>query len=298
MPISTIQTKIKKTLEYINFSIIEDIHFHQSKNLKKSILEDTNIEIEIINEKKFYIYIKQSDFHEILANNFYYNYQRFDIQRNELQKLKDSSSVSWFLITMYYGAFFASNEISNLAGYYNFNFSSEEKKLLISKNISTNQKYALEFSNSDIKSYFGRLVLQEDEGIIKICCQNGGKKVHELAWNTLSKLLDGTSNADKQARTLRLSRILKADKKFYWKRPNQIRNEWNYSKAELYSSHNEQYTHDKNKYFNNFSELKRWAETRYKSPKNENDDFISIMFLFNTLSLVMDNIKNDILDFN
>jgi len=298
MPISTIQEKIKKNLSNIDFSIIEDIHFKPSKNLKKSILDDINIEIEIINEKKFYVYIKKNNFHEILANNFYYNYQRFDIQRNELQKLKDSPSISWFLITMYYGAFFASNEISNLAGYYNFNFSLEEKNMLISKNTSLNQGDVLDFINSDVKSYFGKLIPIEDEGRIQITCESAGAKPHELCWETLSKLLSGTIDADKRERTLRLRRILKADKKFYWKRPNQIRNEWNYSKAELYSSHNEQYIHDKNKYFNNFRELKRWAETRYISPKNENDDFISIMFLFNTLSLVMDNIKDDILDFN
>lgn len=289
MPISIIQKKIQNSLSNINYAV-PNVEFNPAKNLKRSILDDSNILVNIISEKTFNVYIEFENFHEILANNFHFNYQRFKIQSKELRKLKDSPSVAWFLITMYYSAFFASNEISNLAGYYSFNFSKEEKKSLLHKNISTDTSAASEFIQSDIQNFFGQLSLCDEPNRIKIACESGGGKPHELSWKILSRLLGAVDRGDEFARVLRLKNIL--ENNLNWKRPNQIRNEWNYSKSELYSLHNEQYKHDQMKYFNSFSMLKKWAENRKSRPTSENDDFISIMFLFNTLEKIMDNLNH------
>ncbi len=138
---------------------------------------------------------------------------------------------------MYYGAFFASNEIANLAGYFNFNFEQYEKDILFNKNEAIDNAVALAFKESDTKNFFGELSLCDVPNTIKISCRSAGGKPHELSWTNLAKLLSFESNdSDVIARTRRLKKILTSETK--WKRPNTIRNEWNYSKAELYSEKN------------------------------------------------------------
>ncbi len=289
MPISIIENKIKKNLSRVNYQV-EEREYKPSTNLKRSILDDPNITIKITSKSNFDIYIKFEDYHEILANSFYYNNERFKIQFKELSKLKDSYSIAWCLITMYYATFFASNEISNLAGYFNFNFDTNEKNKLFEKNEDLNSETSLLFKQSETKNFFGKLSLCDEPNTIRISCSSGGGKPHELSWNSLSKLLTYDNiNSDVFARTNRLKNILNNKKN--WKRPNSIRNEWNYSKAELYSSHNKQYIFDLKKYFNSYIELKRWAEGRNQYPMGENDDFISLMFLLNVLKKVMDKME-------
>jgi len=293
MPISVIEKKIKNNLAQIDYQVQE--YYRPSANLKRSILDNPNISIKIKSKNSFDIYIKFSDYHEMIANNFYYNNQRFKIQIKELDKLKTSPSIAWFLITMYYASFFASNEISNLAGYFNFNFDANEKNQLFAKNEELNTKDALSFKESETKNFYGILSLCDEPNMAKISCRNGGGKPHELSWNNLSKLLTSNGqNPDVYAREIKLKSILKNEKN--WKRPNMIRNEWNYSKAELYSSHNPQYTLDLKKYFNNYRELKKWAEAKRLDYRGgENDDFISIMFLLNTLKKVMEKMETFLL---
>jgi len=286
MPISVIEKTINSNFANIDFKA-KNIEYTATSNLKRSILNDTNISIEIVEKNKFYIYIRFVDFHEILVNNFYYNNRRFKIQICELNKLKSSKSIAWFLITMYYGAFFASNEISNLAGYFNFNFDQSEKDILFNKNKAINHHVSLEFKNSEIKNFFGELSLCDEPNTIKITCINGGGKPHELSWSTLVKLLksDTSYDADVFARTSRFKNILTSDKK--WKRPNRIRNEWNYSRAELYTEDDTENLSDIQKYFNNYKELKRWAETRQDYSRGISDDIVSVMFVLNVLEKVM-----------
>lgn len=293
MPISIIERKINSNLAQIEFTANHRL-YKAASNLKRSILNDTNISIQIVEKNKFHIYIKFTDYHEILVNNFYYNNRRFKIQMNELKKLKNSHSIAWLLISMYYGAFFASNELANLAGYFNFNFEQSEKDSLFNKNVSNNSVVALEFKNSDIKNFFGKLSLCDEPNTIKISCKNGGGKPHELSWNNLVKLLSYDSNdSDVVARTIRLRNILTKEKN--WKRPNAIRNEWNYSRAEFYTETNEENLSDIKKYFNNYSELKRWAGIRNKYSNGISDDIVSIMFVLNILEKVMNKFETKLL---
>lgn len=285
MPISVIENKIDTNLANIDFAR-PDIKYKPALNLKRSILEDTNVSIKIVEKNKFFIYIRFIDFHEILVNNFYYNNRRLKLQLEELDKLKESPSIAWFLITMYYAAFFASNEIANLAGYYNFNFDTQEKNILFNKNELNRDNIALEFKTSEVKNFFGELSLCDEPNTVKITCVNGGGKPHELSWQTLSKLLKNpdSNNEDVVARTIRLQKILLNKKN--WKKPNTIRNEWNYSRAELYN-HNIDDSKFVSKYFNKYSQLKRWAEARKEYPNHHEDDIISIMYIINILQKIM-----------
>jgi len=291
MPISIIEKKINSNLAKIEFKRIH-IEYKSTHNLKKSILNDVNISVDIIEKNKFHVYIRFIDFHEILVNNFYYNNRRFKIQLN---KLKSSESIAWLLISMYYGAFFASNEIANLAGYFNFNFEQSEKDILFNKNKAIDNAVALAFKESDTKNFFGELSLCDEPNTIKISCRSAGGKPHELSWTNLAKLLSFESNdSDVIARTRRLKKILTSETR--WKRPNTIRNEWNYSKAELYSEKNKDNISDIQQYFNKYSELQRWARKPQEYPNGISDDIISVMFVLNILEKVMDKFEIKLLN--
>lgn len=296
MPIVAIKALIKDNLATTDYKLNTSHTYKINATLKNSILNNYNVDIKVIEENKFNVTIKYADYNDIIANTFYFNYNRFKIQSEELELLKNSNSIAWFLVSVYYASFFASNEISNLMGFYNFNFNKEDKKLLINKNSSLDSSIAQKFLLSDTNNFFGKINFIKDENLVEIQCISGGGKPHQLAWDNLLKIVKKIhikEDADLFSRISRLNNILKNEKK--WKRPSEIRNKWNYSSADLYFKNQFQYNNEKNKYFNNFKELKRWSETRTVYSNQQTDEFISILYVYQILFSILDSIKNDIL---
>ena len=85
------------------------------------------------------------------------------------------------------------------------------------------------------------------------------------------------------------------EKAFNWKRPNQIRNEWNYSRPELYLDEGNIFRDSISQYLNNFEKLNQWAGRGKKGRINDEDDIVSILFLFNILKSVLEEQKQHIL---
>lgn len=295
MPISLILRNIKNNLNDINYNV-NDINYNKTYTLKNSILMDDNCTIEIISSNKFNVDISFEDFSTIVANNFYYNYNRCYIQQKEIITLKNSNSVAWFLISTYYYSFFAANEISNLMGIYNFNFDEYDKLEILNKSITDDNSLLERFLNDETKNFYGKLYINKLENKITIKCESGGGKPHKLAWDNMLKIVNdlSTTNPDVLARLTKLKSIF--GERNNWKKPSQIRNEWNYSNPSLYFEHDNEYRIIRDKYFDNYSNLKEWSSTRRKTPRNNNNDqFISILYLYKILSSILEQLKDDII---
>ncbi|MFW2605627.1 hypothetical protein [Aliarcobacter butzleri] len=259
-------------------------------------MNDDNCKIDIIGSKSFNIEINFQDYSSIVANTFYFNYNRCKKQNQEIDKLKDSDSIAWFLVSSYYYSFFAANQIANLMGIFNLNFDDEEKNSLVYKSITENNQILKDFINDDTKNFYGELKINDIDKKVLIKCTSGGGKPHKLAWDNLLKVINGLSisDADLIAKSNKLKSIL--SEKNYWKKPSQIRNEWNYSDPSLYFQHNINYIAVRNKFHDNFVELKNWSLNRAKTPKNEFDYFITILYLYKFTKIILEEIKSDILN--
>lgn len=295
MPIVALKEGIAKYLKEIDYKV-SDYTFSPTNTLKYTILEDPSVSVNIYSKNAFYVQLNRMEFYEVLANTFYYNYARFNEQNNQIQYLLQSQSSAWLLTTIYYSCFFAANEINNLHGVFNFSLTNDEKKKLISKNISMHHQEVKDFIIDGPNHFKGSAKVLTQDNTIQISFQSGGGKPHELTWKNLSEVLK-IGKRDRElglTQRIRIKNILANEHK--WKRPNQIRNEWNYAQPELYMDEGKIYKNTIIQYLGKFSEIKNWASKISSDRKNVNDDVISIIFLFEILKSVMEEYKLIIFD--
>lgn len=271
--------------------------FNVNDTLKGAILSNDNISIEITAKDKFNVKIDYKDMNKIISASYYIMHKKIEIQEKEVKKLINSDSIAWFLVTMYYSSFYASNEICNLMGHHNLNITNDEKKNLLSKNTSLIESIALEFLNSQTLNFYGKRSLTSEPNTVVINFENGGGKPHELAWNNLYKVINeiNITESDSYMYQIITKNILHGEKN--WERPNSIRNKWNYSNPSLYFEHDQKYISDKIKYFNDFKKLKLWVLSHNITyyPQSSQEDFITIMFIHNLTLNLMESIKEHLI---
>jgi len=297
MPITVLNESIAKYLKDIDFNNDKIVNPSIDNTLKNSILKDDSVTINIHKKTAFYVHIKARDYHEMLLNTFYFNYNRFTKQCDQIELLLQSRNSAWLLTTIYYACFFAANEISNLHGLLNLTITNDEKAKLISRNISSEHDTVREFLTEGPTHFFGRVKFINTDNTIQILFESGGGKPHELAWNNLDKTLKTLKNGDSSNRTIQILRIKNIlSNKNRWNKPNQIRNEWNYSKAELYLEEGDRHRYLFDKYKDDLNELNRWSNSGRGYRKGTEDDIISILYLYKILKSVIEEQKIKILD--
>lgn len=290
MPIIALKEGMAKYLKEIDYKTSENT-YSSTNTLKYTILEDPLVSINIYSKNAFHVQLNTTDFYEVLANTFYYNYSRFNEQNKQIQYLLQSESSAWLLTTIYYSCFFAANEINNLHGIFNFSLTNDEKKKLIQKNISTLHDEVKDFLTNGPNHFKGTVKVIKQSNTIQISFQSGGGKPHELTWTNLSEVLK-FGKRDRELglnQRMRIKNILSNAHK--WKRPNQIRNEWNYAKPELYMDEGKIYKNTIIQYLDKFTETNKWANKILSDRKNINDDVISIIFLYEILKCVLEEYK-------
>ncbi|MFH0709005.1 MAG: hypothetical protein V2A75_02255 [Pseudomonadota bacterium] len=295
MPIIAFKESISAYLKEIDYKA-ETYNFSPLHTFKNSLLTDPNVAVNIYAKNAFYVQINTNDFNEILTNTFYYNYSRFQEQTKQIEYLKVSTSSAWLLTTIYYACFFAANEITNLHGVYNLTLTEDDKKKLIPRNTSNQDSLVRDFLTKGPTHFEGKAKAIADNNTIQIHFFSGGGKPHELTWNNLKKVLSYGSRASEN-RLKQLTRIKNILSNIQqWKRPNQIRNEWNYSKPELYLDDGNRHKDTIINFLDNFQSINRWAARTSSKRTNIDDDVISILFLFEILKNTLEEYKLNILN--
>ena len=295
MPIISLKQGIAEYLTKIDYVSAGQQNFFPLNTLKNSIINDANVRVNIVDRSVFYVQINASDYYEMIANTFFYNHSRFEEHCKQITYLEHSSSSAWLLTTIYYACFFAANEITNLHGIFNLTITNDEKKKLIPKNISEEHDKVRDFLSKGPNHFYGKASYIPRSKTVQIRFESGGGKPHELAWMNLNRILtyDSLGTSRRLNHMSRLKFIL--EKTHKWKRPNQIRNEWNYSRPELYLDEGNIFRDSISQYLNNFEKLNQWAGRGKIVRKNDEDDIVSILFLFNILKSVIAEQKQHLL---
>jgi len=249
--------------------------------LKQCLLEsigDSKITIESGNQVK--IEIKTEEFKTALFSDFHFGYTRISEQvKNVTNLLNSDSQVSWIITTAYYACYFMAVEISKLYGTFIINFSEEELASILSSSENPNSFTIKQESNNSFQIsvrqslYTNNLDLQ----LIK-----EASRPHQIVWLNLSKLLNRLTVDDKLLHHKNLLTDICDGNNKRWKLPSAIRNEWNYTYANLYSTQGTELGATFLSIIRRSDSAMGWANHR-KLPPDEKNITASIAYLYHCL---------------
>ncbi|BCQ60786.1 hypothetical protein PBOI14_25360 [Pseudomonas sp. Boi14] len=157
--------------------------------------------------------------------------KRVKAQYDNLLSSKNSNvNTGWLIVTAYYSAFFAAIEMARLHGLLPMSLAAGDIGLLLSK-IAGPDELVQEFSNSPPQNFVGEISGN------KIIYRSSGAKPHVAAWDQVRKhILKGVVDKTGWIEAVILMYFLSGERS--WKHPSDLRNEWNYKRADLFIKNN------------------------------------------------------------
>lgn len=204
--------------------------------LKYSILHDPLVEVIVESPTSFSIseridgdlIISGPSISEGRLVDFVLGAKRVKAQYDNLLASRESNvNTGWLIVTAYYSAFFAAIEIARLYGYFPMSLADEDVRYLELK-LTGNTDIIRRFSGSRPKNFVGEVSGN------KIIFRASGDKPHVAAWDQIRKhvfkdMVDSTGWVE----AVILMNFLSGDRS--WKNPSELRNEWNYKRADLFA---------------------------------------------------------------
>lgn len=154
--------------------------------------------------------------------------KRVKAQYENLLASKNSNvNTGWLIVTSYYSAFFAAIEMARLHGLLPMSLAADDVAQLLSK-ITGPETLIQQFSNSPPQNFIGEICGN------KIIFRSSGAKPHVAAWDQVRKhVLKGVVDKTGWIEAAILMYFLSGERN--WKHPSDLRNEWNYKRADLFT---------------------------------------------------------------
>lgn len=207
--------------------------------LKYSILHDPLVEVTVESPTSFSI-SERIDGDLILEGpsicegrlvDFVLGAKRVKAQYDNLLASKNSNvNTGWLIVTAYYSAFFAAIEMARLHGLLPMSLASEDIRTLLSK-MSGPSNLTQQFAGSPPQNFIGEVSGN------KIIYRSSGAKPHVAAWDQVRKhVLKGVVDKTGWIEAAILIYFLSGERS--WKPPSELRNDWNYKRADLFIKNN------------------------------------------------------------
>lgn len=146
---------------------------------------------------------------------------------NLVASSKANVNTGWLIVTAYYSAFFAAIEIARLHGYFPMSLASEDTSALKMK-LRGKKTLVAQFADSIPRNYVGEVSGN------KIIFRSSGDKPHVAAWDQIRKhVLKDVVDSLGWVEAVILMWFLSGDRS--WQNPSDLRNEWNYKRADLFA---------------------------------------------------------------
>lgn len=251
--------KIQEVLDEVALALSPELMSIDS--LKQSILDDPFIEVTAVSKGSFKAFTNNGIiFKEATLRDFYCGQIRVKAQHQTLKSLKSGKiAPPWDLTTAYYCAFFSAIELLRLQGLFQVSFDACEHATLLAK--AKGNSGFLE----DAQNFTGRLSACGEV----ISFTTNGQKPHQSVWRNvyedLTRPLAEKYPDWKEIHTLNL--IICGTNN--WSKPSDIRNSWNYKKAEFYSDISQPLISEFYSLIENSSSACRWLERSMGSVPTE-----------------------------
>lgn len=225
---------IFKQLDSFGRIVFENKEFSFNETLKPFILESVEFyPSEIKANNRIIIQVRKDEFMLSLLTDFYFGLTRIDEQiKNVENLLKTQSQVSWIITTAYYACYFMAVELAKLHGQFIMNFSKDEFNKILSHSRNTKSISFL----TDNNSFRITVSHSESEQFLSLTLIKDSPKPHQIVWINLYTIIEKIEVHDNiyKYQQLILDICNKNDTK--WRFPSDIRNEWNYARADYYGS--------------------------------------------------------------
>jgi len=206
--------------------------------LKSLILNGNSVDIRVVADNEFLVEIQDNIYYSSLSVS--YRYSKYKVERqgyliNTILSDQNSPMV-WAMISAYYLSFYAALEIMRVSGRHQMHFYPEMINDINSNNISGS-------SLTNHGDYTGQFLDVDAGGTVSISFKRTGNRPHSSCWKNISDILK--SSEIRQIQDIRRRRELQVLKNMVDQNfvdsfnPNDIRNHWNYSKADAYSFEND-----------------------------------------------------------
>lgn len=224
-----IEKRLLSLMEASNFDKEDITSININGTTKRILLDDGFVVLKTGHPGRFEANTNsQLVFSESLLIDFLIGYYRVRTQYDNLKKLVDSKDYnpSWPLVTAYYCAFFSAIDILRVFKIVNIGFDDRDIASLCSK---IEGDYENVYNH---RNYVG--VISADYQKIKFV--SSAEKPHKATWVGLKKYVFDEINKKKNdwVEIAIISNIL--DGKRNWSFPSDVRNNWNYKRADLFSS--------------------------------------------------------------
>ena len=211
-------------------------------SLKHVILNDSSIRVEAVSANSFDVYCEAAGGQfidvQVISSariaDFVVNARRVKQQYKTATAMSkvNNFAAPWVLVSVYYSSFFAANELLRLNDHIPLSLDTEEYLQLSGKVFSKSAGICNDFLNASGRNYVGEV--KED----RITYSSTGARPHQAAWQlvgqTLSKLM-------KEKGWVELRKYIQlANGQNGWVQPSDLRNSWNYKRADLYSNKGQQ----------------------------------------------------------
>lgn len=287
MPVMSFNNAITAHLSSISFSRPEESFLFSPRNTLKNTLNNGNgVDFYVLDHNRFKVSIQPQRYYEALATDFYYSIQKVRQQRLSIvTQIESDTAGAWILVSAYYQAFYAAIELSRLIGRYNTSFDESHIEFINLNNSTSNN---LEKGGP----YKGEVSLNHD-GDIEIYFSSDGSKPHLHTWKNIKDIIVSqnfqANITNKNVKRInRLKEIVDHDiRKF--PTPSELRNEWNYAKAQAYAPEIQKEFKLMKKLLldEDFSHVKSWADKPVKEI-GDSERFSSISYISNILSSTLE----------
>lgn len=210
--------------------------------LKYSILHDASIKVEVVSSTCFDVYceiggdkiIDTPNITSARIADYVSNARRIKQQYKTASIMSENKEMAapWVLVSTYYSSFFAANELLRLYDQIPLGLDSSEYSQLKEKAFSNNAEALVLFNSRGARNYVGKV------GDNSIRYTSVGEKPHQAAWNKVSTTLSRIMREKGWPELLNYINFAKGDGG--WVQPSDLRNSWNYKRADLYSPKGQQ----------------------------------------------------------
>jgi len=236
MPAKYIVDSVRESLSSLNFKKNSGDKYvpTSSDMLKNLLISGLNVDISVLSTMQFEAKVTSDVYFRAIKSGFHFSYIKVMRQLDSLQYLllNDDLPKAWMLVTAYYSSFYSSIEMSRLVG---------EQQIFLSKDhlesINNYNDTSIRLGSSG--NYLGRTSTPDAQGNIIIHFSKNGDKPHDLTWRKVSSMfkngdISKVTNPDRNRRLMKFKEIVDSSNT-HWDLPNNIRNDWNYSKFDGYT---------------------------------------------------------------
>lgn len=279
--------QIFKNLSSLNLSPPRIYTYRFKDTLKQSILEGGDcygITIESSNQLKIEVPIEELKI--ALFSDFHFGCIRINEQVNNVNNLIESGSqVAWIVTTAYYACYFMAVEIAKLYGIFIINFSENE---IIGLLTSCRNPYGLSLKTESNNSFKVSVTPSSYEHILDLQLNKEGSRPHQIAWTNLSQILRRLSIDDSliHHKNLLIDICSNSNR---WILPSVVRNDWNYTYANYYSTKGTELGSKFLSIIKKNDSAMSWANLRSLQP-DETNITASIAYLYHCLYKTIENI--------